>query len=202
MIQPICRWPNLVALLLLIVASGAFAVHRSNDDSRQAMAASDRAFDVGDLKRSTLEARSSAMSALPKSTHLRASLERLSAIAVGSESAGRLKTALVARMSLLSLVQSRSAKVDPSLGPQSSEQIRFLIDKVAPAKASESVRSDWVTLAVGSSPGPVSMSLFFVALAATAFNRERLSRLARNGVAVWVLPVAAILAWFGAWFSA
>lgn len=202
MIRLTSRWANFVSAFLVIIASLSFAVHRSNEDARQALAASDRAFDNGDLKRSMLEARSSAMSALPKSAHLRDSLERLSAIAVGSESAGRMKTALLSRMSLLSLVQSRGAKVDPSLAPQSSEQIRFLIDKVASSTVPDRFQSDSLVIDPGSSPGAVSVSLLLIALAAAIFNWETMPRLARSRVTPWLIPLAAMVAWFAAWFTA
>lgn len=195
--------PNLLTVSFIVAVSASFAVYRNSEESRAALAASDRAFDAGDLKRSLLEARFSAMSAVQKTASFRQALERLSAIAVGSESAARPKTALLARMSLFSVAQSRAVKVDPSFGQQSDEQLRFLVEKIAPATSMQSPRQgvSVLTLALTSSPAPAAVGLVLIALATAAlFGSKAGARQFRAKSIVWLAPLLVSSAWFIGWF--
>ncbi len=199
------HWPRLVTLLFVVVVSGSFVIYRNADDARQALAASDHAFDIGDLKRSLLEARFAAMSALRHSESMRQSLERLSAIAVGSESAARPKTALLARMSLFCVAQSRAVGVDNNFGSQSDEQLRFLVDKVAPATNSVQgprLGVSGLTLALASSPRAAAVGLLLAAFATVLFGWDLLAKRFPAKLTIWLVPLLATSVWFVGWFAA
>ena len=200
--RPVFHRSGIVTLFFVVVTSGMFALYRSSEQSRQSLLASDQAFDTGDLKRSQLEARFGAMAAIQRSESLRKSLERLSAIAVGSESAGRSKTALLARMSLFSVLQSRGEKVDQSYGLQSDEQLRFLIDRVSPSTSVDgghlAVTGRALTLA--SYPGSVAVSFLLIAIATVLFGWEILARRLPLRFALWMVPILTVSAWFAGWF--
>lgn len=82
-------------LTLLVVALGAmtFRVVRDGD---AALAESDAAFHRGDLSNAVLYARRAAIAYAPGAPHTRAALERLRAVAVGSEGVGDIGSARLA----------------------------------------------------------------------------------------------------------
>lgn len=200
--RPVWHRSGIITLFFVVVTSGMFAIYTSSEESRRSLVASDQAFDTGDLKRSQLEARFCAMAAIQRSELLRKSLERLSAIAVGSESAGRSKTALLARMSLFSVLQSRGEKVDQSYGLQSDEQLRFLIDRVSPSTLVDGghLAVSGRALAPASYPGAVAVSLLLIAIAAVLFGWEIVARRLPLRFALWMVPILTVSAWFAGWF--
>jgi len=70
--------------------------YRAVSDGAEALAASDAAFNRGDLANSVLYARRAAVAYAPGAPHTRAALARLRAIAVGSEGAGDIANARLA----------------------------------------------------------------------------------------------------------
>jgi hypothetical protein len=78
-----------------VVALGAMT-YRAISDGNEALAASDAAFDRGALADAVLHARRAATAYAPGAPHTRAALERLRAVAVGSEAAGDPETARLA----------------------------------------------------------------------------------------------------------
>jgi hypothetical protein len=82
-------------LLVLVVALIAMTL-RAVQEGKAALEASDAAFHRGDLAQATLEARRAALSYAPGAPHTRLAMERLRAIAVGSQSAGDQETARLA----------------------------------------------------------------------------------------------------------
>jgi len=76
-----------LALTLVVLAFAAMTV-RVVHDGEQALAASDDAFNRGDLANAVLFARRAAIAYAPGAPHTRAALARLRAVAVGSEGVG------------------------------------------------------------------------------------------------------------------
>ncbi|HEX6273695.1 MAG TPA: hypothetical protein VFZ53_11665 [Polyangiaceae bacterium] len=83
------------AMLVGVVALGVMT-YRAVRDGDEALTASDAAFNRGELAESVLYARRAAIAYAPGAPHTRVALERLRAIAVGSEAAG---DAEIARLS-------------------------------------------------------------------------------------------------------
>lgn len=69
---------------------------RAVRDGKRELEASDRAFDQGDLAAAVLHARRAATAYAPGAPHTRAAVERLRAVAVGSEAAGDRENARLA----------------------------------------------------------------------------------------------------------
>ena len=84
-----------LALTLVVLALAAMTV-RVVHDGEQALAASDQAFNRGDLANAVLYARRSAIAYAPGAPHTRAALARLRAVAVGSEGVGDSASARLA----------------------------------------------------------------------------------------------------------
>jgi len=78
-----------------VVALGAMT-YRAVREGSDELAASDAAFNRGDLEEAVLHARRAATAYAPGAPHTRAALERLRAVAVGSEAAGNSETARLA----------------------------------------------------------------------------------------------------------
>jgi hypothetical protein len=83
------------ALIVGVIALGAMT-YRAVRDGAEELTASDLAFNRGDLPDAVLHARRAATAYAPGAPHTRAALERLRAVAVGSEAAGDLETARLA----------------------------------------------------------------------------------------------------------
>ncbi|HEX6765797.1 MAG TPA: hypothetical protein VF103_09980, partial [Polyangiaceae bacterium] len=83
------------ALIVAVIALGAMT-YRAVRDGAAELAESDRAFNAGDLGNAVLHARRSATAYAPGAPHTRAAVERLRAVAVGSEAAGDPETARLA----------------------------------------------------------------------------------------------------------
>lgn len=84
-----------LALTVVLVALGTMT-YRAVSEGSEALAASDAAFNRGDLANSVLYARRAAVAYAPGAPHTRAALARLRAVAVGSEGAGDIPTARLA----------------------------------------------------------------------------------------------------------
>jgi hypothetical protein len=83
------------ALILGVVALGAMTF-RAISEGNEELEASDRAFHRGNLTDAVLHARRAATAYAPGAPHTRSALERLRAVAVGSEAAGDPETAKLA----------------------------------------------------------------------------------------------------------
>ncbi|MBN2197116.1 MAG: hypothetical protein JW751_30200 [Polyangiaceae bacterium] len=91
------RWLRRLALgLVLAVLGSAVVTIRVIADGERALAASERAFDAGDVEAATLHARTAAIQYVPGAPHVRAAYERMIAIATGAEAAGDRASALAA----------------------------------------------------------------------------------------------------------
>jgi hypothetical protein len=75
------------ALLVVVVALGTMT-YRAVRDGKRELDASDEAFHRGDLATAVVHARRAATAYAPGAPHTRAAVERLRAVAVGSEAAG------------------------------------------------------------------------------------------------------------------
>jgi hypothetical protein len=84
-----------VALIALVIALGAMT-YRAIREGTDELAASDLAFNRGDLAGAVLHARRAATAYAPGAPHTRSARERLRAVAVGSEAAGNTETARLA----------------------------------------------------------------------------------------------------------
>lgn len=91
------RWSFRVAggLLLGVTAAGVLTA-RITADGEAALAASEFAFDQGDVREATLHARTAAIHYVPGAPHVQAAHERLIAIAIGAEAAGDPAAAIAA----------------------------------------------------------------------------------------------------------
>jgi hypothetical protein len=83
------------AMIVGVVALGVMT-YRAVRDGNDELRASDAAFHRGELADSVLHARRAAIAYAPGAPHTRAALERLRAVAVGSEAAGDHETARLA----------------------------------------------------------------------------------------------------------
>jgi hypothetical protein len=83
-------------MLLVIVVSLGTMTYRAVRDGRRELEASDGAFHRGDLATAVLHARRAATAYAPGAPHTRAAVERLRAVAVGSEAAGDRENARLA----------------------------------------------------------------------------------------------------------
>jgi len=83
------------ALLVVVVALGTMTYRAVRDGNRE-LEASDEAFHRGDLATAVLHARRAATAYAPGAPHTRAAVERLRAVAVGSEAAGDRENARLA----------------------------------------------------------------------------------------------------------
>ena len=83
------------ALLVFVVALGTMT-YRAIRDGKRELEASDGAFHRGDLATAVLHARRAATAYAPGAPHTRAAVERLRAVAVGSEAAGDRENARLA----------------------------------------------------------------------------------------------------------
>jgi hypothetical protein len=83
-------------MLLVIVVSLGTMTYRAVRDGRSELEASDGAFHRGDLATAVLHARRAATAYAPGAPHTRAAVERLRAVAVGSEAAGDRENARLA----------------------------------------------------------------------------------------------------------
>ena len=91
------RWLRRCALLMfLVVLCAAVFSARVIKDGQAELAASDAAFDRGDLRASLDHARRSATLYAPGAPHVDRAYERLTALALGSEAAGQPKLAFLA----------------------------------------------------------------------------------------------------------
>jgi len=91
------RWLRRFALaLVLSLLFAAVLTARLVIDGERALAASERAFDQGDVRTATLHARSAALAYAPGAPHVDAAYARLIAIATGAEAAGDRDVAAVA----------------------------------------------------------------------------------------------------------
>jgi hypothetical protein len=106
--------------------------HRLSEEAAAAVASSDQAFDNGELKRAMVEARCASDAAVMNSDYRRRSIERLEAIAVGSEATGRSKTALLAWSSLSAGAFSTAGMlwVHSKAEQRSVQHVAYLLDKV------------------------------------------------------------------------
>ncbi len=84
-----------LALVLLLVFLAALTARLVLEGERE-LAASDRAFDQGDVRAATLHARAAAIAYVPGAPHVNAAYERLVAIATGAEAAGDREIAAAA----------------------------------------------------------------------------------------------------------
>ncbi len=84
-----------LGLLLLLVFQAAITARLVLEGER-ALAASDRAFDQGDVRTATLQARAAAIAYVPGAPHVDAAYERLIAIATGAEATGDRELAAAA----------------------------------------------------------------------------------------------------------
>lgn len=84
--------PIAIGLLLGVVALAVLTA-RAVADGETELRRSDQAFDQGDLHAATDHARRAAVLYAPGAPHVQAAYERLAAIAVGAESAGKLEIA-------------------------------------------------------------------------------------------------------------
>jgi len=199
-------WSSSLAFGLMTLLACLFVVHRVSEDSGQALAASDKAFDGGDLKKSVVEARFAVLESLRGSNTQHDSLERIEVIGVGSEAANRPKTALLAWISLLSASRSQSARLDASLTQHSEQQVSYLIEKITPAVSSGSRRADMaqLTLPNGSSAswaGPLLPVLAMLGATGVWLRRGANLRM-RFGTMPMVVMVVAASLWCVGWLVA
>jgi len=141
------HWVLLLHLLTAISMSGLFNLRRLSQESRSAQVASDQAFDKGDLKQSLNEAEYASLVSISDSPSSKQSIDRMEAIAMGSEATGRPRTALLAWSSLsASCMATRSAaSSNARLGPQSEQHMTYLLSKVTNRPATEAARSEPLT---------------------------------------------------------
>ncbi len=127
------RWLGLVQLLVALAASSLVAVIRLSHEAGLATVASDSAFDKGELKQSLLEAQYASIISVSESAQFKRSVDRLEAIAVGSEATGRPRTALLAWSSLSATYFAAKSAIstNPKSGPQPEQHMAYLLDKVA-----------------------------------------------------------------------
>ncbi len=85
----LARWLRRVALgLVMMLLFAAVLTARLVVDGERALAASERAFDQGDVRAATLHARAAAIAYVPGAPHVDAAYARLVAIATGAEAVG------------------------------------------------------------------------------------------------------------------
>ncbi len=157
----------------VLVVALAVMTFRAVREGEEALAASDRAFNQGDLADATLHARRAALAYAPGAPHTRAALARLRAIAVGSEGAGELATARLAWSAIRSAALGTRHVTTP-YASELDEANRALERLATPTDAADpSARSRAEAAArralertPGPSPGAVGGLLFGAALAA------------------------------------
>lgn len=132
------RLLTFVKLLMAALLSGLIIANRLTTEAKGAMAASDQAFDQGELKRAMVEARYASYAAIPWSPYRKLSIERLEAIAVGSEATGRSKTALLAWSSLLASINGASSVpwIHAGIEQQPEQHMGYSLAKVSGASES------------------------------------------------------------------
>ena len=141
------HWVLLLHLLIAISMSSLFNLRRLSQEARSAQAASDQAFDKGDLKQSLNEAEYASLVSISDSQSSKQSIDRIEAIAMGSEATGRPRTALLAWSSLsATFLATRSvASSNSRLGQQPEQHMTYLLSKVTNRPATEAVRSEPLT---------------------------------------------------------
>lgn len=128
----------LVQFLVAASLSGLIITNRLTTEAKGAMAVSDHAFDLGELKRAMVEARYASYAAIPSSPYRKQSTERLEAIAEGSEATGRSKTALLAWSGLLATANDALGAPwrQVAIEQQPEQHVSYLLDKVSGGPAS------------------------------------------------------------------
>jgi hypothetical protein len=111
--------PIATGLLLGVLALAALTA-RAVTDGEAEMRQSDQAFDRGDLHAATDHARRAAVLYAPGAPHVQAAYERLAAIAVGAESAGKHEIALGAWRAM----RGAALETRHVLSPRSAELAR------------------------------------------------------------------------------
>jgi hypothetical protein len=162
----------LLQVLAAVAASSLVITFRLSHEGELAEAASDLAFSNGELRTSLIEAQTASIMSISNLPRLRRSVDRLGAIALGSEATGRPKTALLAWSSLSATGYCANNVLanNPMLGQQAEQHLTYLLDKVAGAPATSDVRHE---LPAGSSlrlstyPAGIAAILIVAGLLAT-----------------------------------
>jgi hypothetical protein len=131
------------AMLVGVVALGVMT-YRAVRDGTEALAASDAAFNRGELAEAVLYARRSAIAYAPGAPHTRAALERLRAVAVGSEGAGDVETARLAWGALRAAALETRHVTTPYAAElrEANERLALLAAKGPPPGAAGQKRAD------------------------------------------------------------
>ena len=138
------RLLGLLQILAAVAASCFIISLRLSHEAKLAMAASDSAFDTGELKQSQLEAQIALTMSVSDLLQFRHTVDRLNAIALGSEATGRLKTALLAWSSLSATNYSVKSALasNPTPGQQPEQHMAYLLDRVAGVAQTGGVRDE------------------------------------------------------------
>ena len=154
------------ALIVVVIALGVMT-YRAVSDGTDELAASDVAFNRGDLREAVLHARRSATAYAPGAPHTRSARERLRAIAVGSEAQGDAETARLAWGALrAAALETRHVSVPyASELREANERLERLA--VPPARVADGEQrpaESGLREALGRVPGPAAWASGLLAL--------------------------------------
>jgi len=140
-------WLLLIQLLAALATSSLCNLRLLSQETRTALAASDVAFDKGELRLSLQEAHYASLMSISDALFSKQPTDRLEAIAVGSEATGRPKTALLAWSSLSATYTATKSAISSNsrLGQQSEPHITYLLSKVTSRPSIEAARSEPLT---------------------------------------------------------
>jgi hypothetical protein len=196
-------------LIIACVAVGAIwivAIQRSlTREATLALETSDRAFNDGKLRDALQSAHRASMAWTPGSALTRQAIERLRAIAVGSEATGRQRSALLAWSALdASSFDAASGNGWTMMRREAAQHVQVLLPRRSDVReeAASKSRVSAVQSAIprqGSVPAALSF-LLAIALLGWAVSRDMFRDTARARLAVSVMGLVSGLFWCMGWF--